>query len=422
MGCDQLQKLPRELVYEVFSNIDSIGALKALIHASPYIYDCFCSLRNRTLQQVVFNELGPAIRDALFRELQDSFDFRGTTLSPPMADVTAQASQLYERLLFHAGVAELRRVASPQIVLRIIRRLSYMNTILDFVSTMVLREMVVAGAALGAYPLSSTERMRFLRALFRNSIFFRFNFPSVSDVPQFIFCFQKSYRCTFQPWELHQVYLMNWHLGYIRAHLAYPPSAALSNIPEPTTLTKKYMCELPDLWRKVKARVTRDVDRSATERTQSRVEMGLLSDAWTTNCKLLMFLQQPPGSGSHVGSSEDHDASDIDSAPYAWVDGTNGSAWEDWGNQLLGTQPIHATTAQRNFNDERSSAWWWFCFAMWDKDRITLLKTGPYFETFRTGWIANAWRENWITDSHNVNNSEHSVPWRADGEVVCTMQ
>ncbi|KAK4115513.1 hypothetical protein N656DRAFT_842373 [Canariomyces notabilis] len=59
-----LNELSVDIVINILSASNTLADLSALIHASPFLYNCFLLAKASILRTVITNELGPAVRDA----------------------------------------------------------------------------------------------------------------------------------------------------------------------------------------------------------------------------------------------------------------------------------------------------------------------------------------------------------------------
>ncbi|KAJ6780790.1 hypothetical protein PWT90_10329 [Aphanocladium album] len=382
MNATNLEVLPPELVAAILYQVTTVEALGALVRASPVAYDCFQAQKDDILKTVLFNKLGPVIRDAIFGFYQCSLDF---SVSDNGA-TQERASLQYEHLLQTASPRELRVRASPSVVLDVINHVKAFSKIIDWITTPVLEEIKAVDAA-AAGPVTHTERRRFMQGLFRYAALSRYHRDyRRSDFSVFIFYENPCLRM-FRAWELQQISDTGCYLGNMVASLkAWQANDATQERDDdeddaidcafdPKT---NHIPDLTIFCRRVENVMAADAGFSAVSQ-ERRIKPHLEPISILQHDNLPWYSADAREYAEKLESEANclTDAGNVANPPFAWVDATAGAPWPEWGNW-----PVNVVIHRRLLS------WRWLGFMFWDRERVERLKQTEHFAHFLTGWFA----------------------------------
>lgn len=416
MAAPNLETLPRELVQEILLSLPTVDALSALIHASPVGYACFRALRHDILRRVLFSELGSVIRDALYWDYQTGVDFMGDA----DGSILESATSRYIYLLQRATSSDLYHLATPKVVINIIRHLHLLQRITNFIIVPITSEISKLDTA-AAGPPSPAERGRFLQALFRCSVLLQYCAPNLETDPDRVPYYKHPCLRMFAAWELQQISDANAYLGGIWfALLSWTRRGARGRhggrplMPQQQQDEERDSAALCGQWRDKDAYNIRVFwgkleDAMAEDKALRRqvvaglrekdMRSGVVRIADSSNMHRFPGDSPVPEEAREACGSlglallgvGGHPDEDVARAPFAWLDALEGQRWSLWGSHLLAGGP-GADTYHCSVKGIRAQEWRWFGFMFWDEQRVVQLKKLARFREFGRGWILESGR------------------------------
>ncbi|KAJ2969428.1 hypothetical protein NQ176_g8668 [Zarea fungicola] len=262
MKPDLLELFPSEVMTNVLCSLPSTDALASLIRASRFANECFKTIKQRVLREVLMNELGCVIRDAIFCEYQDGIDFNVDDEVETLMTTTAE----YWQLLHQTTTAEIQQRLTPDVVIKIIHRKRLLQRITHFLSGPILDEIRILDAN-AAQPLTDAEQRRFLQALLRYSVLLRYDPHDTDNEPDEILWHDHPCLHMFAAWEMQQVADIGSYMSTLWYTLLYggrcgprggqqgSGGGSEERYMKEYNLTMKYAHDLRTLWRKLDSSV-----------------------------------------------------------------------------------------------------------------------------------------------------------------------
>jgi hypothetical protein len=425
-----LEALPTEVLVAILSAARSPADLYAFIQASPRLYQVFKPVKQTVLLNIVHNDLGTALRDAVAAVL---LTLPGETLQlATYVENVAEIIRRYEELpRGGAGLAAARGLPW-EVVIELIRLNRTVQFLMDEFAASRLPELRKIDPD-AAGPLTGTERRRLSRALLRHQVvahieygYFRLRLkahlpPEMAIMHRFV--------AHFRPWETQQ--LADVHSFVSDTVWCTSPSPlVLDTSPNMSPRIRRLQVErgrtLRDL-RKLHRDLVREQAARATATSPIPVPIRT-GTSWMVMSATYGFLGAGPlpaeeghryrvagefrGLRDELYRREDalpplvHDEHDDSSPPFAWVDAHGGLDCQRWGCHVRrevasDSEGNEDTTArQRIWMRETLEKWRWLGFVFWDRARVERLKTRmPGYET---GWLKVAPpSEEWLTEYYN---------------------
>ncbi|KAK4236385.1 hypothetical protein C8A03DRAFT_35725 [Achaetomium macrosporum] len=335
---------------------NSLADLGAFIRASPTVLRCFVSAKFLILRDVMINEPGPAIRDALIMSLTDNIDMAPWV--PPLDDDTA------------ADLARLTRLVLNFVDLYASLRRRYFRDALD-----LLRRM-------GRQPNGTSPHRP---SLMRSQVHASLHHPCF-DMPDRADSFFATAVSLFESWELEQMSTM----AHFVADLIYALRLLDKHTPRPKPLpptnqhhSQQYL-SLPALYTQLVA-----AQRSNnTFLGELRRQPGLYGGKMHGCGSLIRWLR-----GSHRWPKRPEHRRSLSTATrpptrrgsgvHAW----NGQRVRRWGKDMVPQRPPDADWDKHNRVTDLLQRWW-LGLVFWDRDRGEALLGAKVLEGCRPGWLA----------------------------------
>ncbi|KAL2167141.1 hypothetical protein VTG60DRAFT_1660 [Thermothelomyces hinnuleus] len=419
-----LEALNSDCLMAILRAISSLDDLSAMIRSSPAALRCFVSAKALILRDVMANELGPAIRDALIMSLTDDIDlFAADTfdrtfdiaISGYRESLAADTAPWVPALDADTAVdmARLTRIVLYFVDIYIHLRTQHFGQALD-----------PPGGA--AWKVSQTERGRIAQALLRFEIIASLHHPSFTQPPDADRFFTIALEL-FAGWEVEQISEMaHFILALIRGlQLCGEKRPRIDRNPRRNDYSAQEGLSLPAVYAwlvdgqrrsggELMGRLMRDSQLSSGKLTYSAVYVPWLmsSHRWLWRrpgnppAAVLELLGEP--SSGQRGDNDDDDAHPLAAAatttasgslrfdgesltdpPWAWVHAWSGRRVRRWGLDLVPERPPDGDWDEYDRVRDLMASWRWLGMVFWDKDRAEALLKTKVLEGCRTGWLAN---------------------------------
>ncbi|KAK4129795.1 hypothetical protein N657DRAFT_563188 [Parathielavia appendiculata] len=438
-----LGALPPELFEKILMAVDTIRDLASFVATSRFAYWLFQTRKRAVLFKVLQNELGPVLTDARFL-------FGFPSLNPGARHfyidwLHTKAATYVSMLRSHGDAEQLARgqgIPSVGELTELCRTLHQVNLLADFYAAALLGHDCplawVRGSADPACParrpLSRTERLRLVRALYRRQIISNAWAPSKRDATRTARPWSRAELAAigntsehqgvrlglfsaFEPWELQQVDHVNLFitcLCLVLARLAATWSQAHPTVH--TILTVRPI--LPHNYGQMYAHLgilvhylqaNPALADSALDNLRRTLGSQLL---WNDSefrryelsplTSLLWQLDRArdfpdPGRDKWVSGPNSVAVrfvqDELDLAPFAWVDTLNGRYLNLFGQGLCSPA---SGRYDRALKESMLATWRCAGFTLWDRDRAEALKGMDKTTYLQLGWKWNAESCDWV--------------------------
>ncbi|KAJ2993037.1 hypothetical protein NUW58_g1968 [Xylaria curta] len=389
-----IESLNTDALAEVMSACYSLEDLRALIHASPVLYRGFLSAKRTILLNMVEEDLGPGIRDAVGFVLIGKLDTN--TSSERFREQIKQAVRRYAAL--PAG----RMAVSSATDGHIIKIIQINRAVQFFARGYITARLYLTQFEGGA---SNSERLRISCAIIRHQFLTTLR-PQGDWKGEGTYMFHN----LFQAWEIQQIAMVHSFIGSFSSHfIANNPIGEL----------KRETWDLVELRRNVIAEKLMQEPEHYNIRKQVKDEINYLKSGYFSSCfeESHFFLSQAIGRKEHLIPSGSEALDNFErrrdrlyarekempaitagrlatDPPYAWVDALDGLNCCRWGFDLVRVPGPETTTDYHKVVVRKIIEWCWTGYAFWDKEHVEALKKKIVLRSeYPTGWAINIWDE-----------------------------
>ncbi|KAL2153268.1 hypothetical protein VTH82DRAFT_4423 [Thermothelomyces myriococcoides] len=426
-----LEALNSDCLLAILRAISSLDDLSAFIRSSPAALRCFASAKALILRDVMANELGPAIRDALIMSLTDDIDLFAAGSFNETFDIAING---YKEILAAYDEAPWVPIIDEETAIdtaRLTRMVLYFVDIYIRLRTQHFGE-ILDGPGGAAWRASRTERGRIAQALLRFEIIVNLHHPSCFLPPSADRFFTVALEL-FSSWELEQISEMGHFILALMLALQYrgetiPP--VVYERPRRNGYSAQQDMSLPEVYAwlvdaqrtsgsEFMDRLMRDPVLSGGKLTAFiHIPCLMSSHRWLWNrpgdppAALLELLEEEPhsergannnGNGNHhhhddanlslaaapAAGSLPFDGESLTDPPWAWVHAWRGRSVRRWGTDLVPERPPDGDWDRYNRVEGLVESWRWLGMVFWDRDRVEALLKTKVLEGCRPGWLAD---------------------------------
>jgi hypothetical protein len=429
--------LPLETFDKILLSVETVADLGNFVRTCRFVNERFKELdKGRVISAVLENELGPVIVDAKCLAMCPYNWTRNSSLVNAEGEYYDKVAEYHEMLRLDAVAGSQGGTPSAAELTRLCRTLHKINFLADmFVETQLraFRASSERGVPLdqrlaAAAPLSRTERLRVVRALYRRQILSNTFAPIASNSrPDWwpadgtaAFSNTSSHQgnrlglfAAYEPWELEQIDEVNLFLArlcagltrrsnkrhertivrmeigeygmvftnldcmtsYLREHTRLPvlhPDFATPDIRLSPVDAVLRVQSLPETWEKSKRDVQASLEGENYDYFYDYVLLFQLSPL-TRKWQRTRQQRYPDPARAHKTNSYPayrvpFAGDDLEQVPFAWMDALDGAYFDSFGEALEPPRPVR--------NPMPRNVFFWRCasFCLWDQRRVVALK------------------------------------------------